>query len=228
VDNGETEEPRPRRLTRAETKARTRARLLDAAAQVFARKGFGGASVDEIAESAGYSTGALYANFGSKDELFVELLAARTGSRQAEAAVIVSDDGGSLDEVKAGMNRQLIDVAEKDADIAPLQAELWLYALRRRPELLARLADQFRVNRDSLTDVLTERGRARGQAENLPFEDLATVVLALFQGLVQLRRTDPELVPDDLYGTALGWLFTGSNRLAKEQGEKRGEGRQQR
>jgi AcrR family transcriptional regulator len=216
VDNDDSEEPRPRRLTRAETKARTRTRLLDAAAKVFARKGFGGASVEEIAETAGYSTGALYANFGSKDELFLELLASRTSYRQAEAATIVSDHGGSIDEVKAGMNRFLIDVADKDADIAPLQAELWLYAIR-RPELLEQLASQFRDNRDSLTTVLAERGRARGWAQSLPSEDLATVVLALFQGLVQLRRTDPALVPEELYGTALNWLFAGSNRLAKEQ-----------
>src|ERR1035438_2954546 len=67
----------PRRLTRAETRARTREQLLDAAAFVFARKGFAGASVEEIAESAGYSTGALYSNFESKEQLFLELLSAR-------------------------------------------------------------------------------------------------------------------------------------------------------
>ena len=66
---------KPRRLTRAEAKARTRRRLLDAAARTFARKGYAGASVEEIAEAAGYSIGALYSNFGGKEELFLELMA---------------------------------------------------------------------------------------------------------------------------------------------------------
>lgn len=66
-----------RRLTRAEAKARTRQQVLDAAARVFAQKGYAGASVEEIAESAGYSIGALYSNFASKERLFLELMSAR-------------------------------------------------------------------------------------------------------------------------------------------------------
>ncbi|WP_406205631.1 TetR family transcriptional regulator [Streptomyces decoyicus] len=58
--------PRAKRLTRAEAKARTRELPLDAAAETFARKGYDGASVEEIADSAGYSIGALYFNFGGK------------------------------------------------------------------------------------------------------------------------------------------------------------------
>jgi AcrR family transcriptional regulator len=211
------DEPRSRRLTRAETKARTRARLLDAAAQVFARKGFSGASVEDIAETAGFSTGALYSNFTSKDELFVQLLASRSSHRLIEAAAMVTDPGSSLDELQSVLSQFLVDVADKDVDLAPLQAEFWLYAIR-RPELLEHLAAQFRSNRDSLATVLADRARDRGQPGNVPFDDLATVTLALFQGLVQLRRTDPELVPADLYGTAMHWLFVGIYRLAREEG----------
>ncbi len=82
---------RPPRLTRAETKAQTRQRLLDAAAHVFAREGFAGASVDEIAGVAGFTTGALYSNFATKEELFLELLAHRSITRVAEAAALLSD-----------------------------------------------------------------------------------------------------------------------------------------
>ena len=66
-------EPR-RRLTQAEAKERTRQQLLAAAARVFAQKGFAGASLEEIAEAAGYSTGAVYYNFAGKEELFLELI----------------------------------------------------------------------------------------------------------------------------------------------------------
>jgi len=62
------------RLNRGERKAETRARLLQAGARVFARDGFHDASLDTIAEVAGYSKGAVYSNFATKDELFVALI----------------------------------------------------------------------------------------------------------------------------------------------------------
>jgi AcrR family transcriptional regulator len=204
------DEPRPRRLTRAETKARTRSLLLDAAAQVFARKGYAGASVEEIAESAGFSTGALYSNFASKDELFIELLSSRSSSRLAEAATIVSDPEDSIEDSRKGLSQLLLDVADKDKDLAPLQAEFWLYAIR-RPEFQEHLVAQFRTQRDALSGVLADRAEGRGQSGDAPFDDVATVLLALFQGLVQLRRVDPALVPEELYGTAVHWLFVGLN-----------------
>lgn len=102
VTDGEGAAPRRKRLTRAEARARTRQQLLDAAAGVFARKGFAGASVEEIAESAGYSTGALYFNFDSKEQLFLDLLAERRSravERQAAAVAEIlgagRDDGGA-------------------------------------------------------------------------------------------------------------------------------------
>src|SRR2546423_7431059 len=69
------------RLTRAERQAQTRRELLDAAARVFVRRGFQGSSVEEIAAEAGYTRGAFYSNFRSKEELFVELLRDRVYTR---------------------------------------------------------------------------------------------------------------------------------------------------
>jgi AcrR family transcriptional regulator len=62
-----------KRLSRQEKKAETRARLLEAAESVFARRGFHAASVEEVAEEAGFSTGAVYSNFGGKEDLFLAL-----------------------------------------------------------------------------------------------------------------------------------------------------------
>ena len=79
-----------RRLSQAEAKEQTRQQLLAAAARVFAQKGFGGASLEEIAETAGYTTGALYYNFTGKEQLFLELLnvgMTRQAARRAEAAL---------------------------------------------------------------------------------------------------------------------------------------------
>src|SRR5438105_12586486 len=74
------------RLTRAEQQAKTRAALLEAAAQVFIERGFLGASVEAITERAGYTRGAFYSNFDSKEELFAELLQERVYTIYAEMA----------------------------------------------------------------------------------------------------------------------------------------------
>lgn len=74
------------RLTREESQARTRTRLLECAPQVVAREGFEGASIDKITEAAGYSKGAFYSNFSSKDEFFLVLLEHHAGQDVVEIA----------------------------------------------------------------------------------------------------------------------------------------------
>ena len=80
------------RLTRAEQRDVTRTRLLDAAEKVFVDRGFHAASVDDVAEEAGYSKGAVYSNFENKDELFLAVLERRVDSRALAAGSAVPDD----------------------------------------------------------------------------------------------------------------------------------------
>ena len=195
------------RLTRAEAKARTRELLLDAAARVFAQKGLAGASVDEIAAAAGYSIGAVYSNFGSKEQLFVELLKERANDRVTQATEIAADAEPA--EAQRAFSRLLVEVADKDVDFAPLQAEFWLYAVR-NPELMEAYAERMREPRDLLTQLV-----ARSVPDPERAGELSAIVIALFQGLVRMRRVDPDSVPDELFGRALRWLFTGA--LADEE-----------
>ena len=81
---------RPARLTRAQQQAMTRERLLAAAERVFARHGYGGASIDLISAEAGYSKGAIYSNFESKEAVFLELLRLYMERDMAELERIVS------------------------------------------------------------------------------------------------------------------------------------------
>src|SRR5260370_33034683 len=81
---------RPVRLTRAQQQALTRERLLAAAERVLARHGYGGASIDLISAEAGYSKGAIYSNFESKEAVFLELLRVYMERDTAELARIVS------------------------------------------------------------------------------------------------------------------------------------------
>lgn len=75
--------PTPKRLTRDESREQTRAKLIASARAVFATEGFGGASVDRIAEEAGFTKGAFYSNFESKEDIFLQLL---EGSSSDQAA----------------------------------------------------------------------------------------------------------------------------------------------
>lgn len=199
---------RPRRLTRAQAKARTRELLIDAAAEVFARKGFAGASVEEIAEQAGFSIGALYSNFPGKRELFVALMDERGQQRVREASAILEERPGH-GRLRAALGQALVDVADKDMDLAALQAEFWLYAVR-HPEVMDTLAGQRRRTAAELEQLINTRlGRdPRGYPTGLSAR-VAIVVTALFDGLVRQRRIDPASVPPELYADALAWLFSG-------------------
>jgi AcrR family transcriptional regulator len=205
-----------KRLSRAEAKARTRELLLEAAARTFAVKGFAGASVDEIAEAAGFSVGALYSNFANKEQLFVELLSTRAITRITEAGDILEDGEEGLQDPMDALGRLLVDVADKDMDFAPLHAEFWLYAVR-NPSLLDTFAARMREPRKALEHLVGGRIERDGNPAGVPVANVAVVVHALFQGLVQQRRIDPASVPDDLFGQALCWLFTGLK--SEDQGE---------
>jgi AcrR family transcriptional regulator len=208
-----SEEAGPRRrLTRAEAKARTREQLLDAAAQVFAEKGYAGASVEDIAEAAGYSTGALYSNFGSKQALFVELMQAwrsRGASRQAaQAARIIEDDVLADQDPLALLAQRLERVTDRSTEAAALQAEFWLYAVR-NPEAMQVLAQTTAERVDALTPLITHIMGRYGASPDIAPDAATRIALGLFAGLARQRRIDPEAVPAELITLGLQWLLNG-------------------
>lgn len=221
-----TDVPRRQRLTRAEAKARTRELLLESAAQTFARKGFAGSSVEEIAESAGFSIGALYSNFSNKEELFLELAATYHSDRIAEAAKVVLNESpdGTLKSVRK-VGRILVDAAKEDSDFALLQAEFWLYAVR-NPDVLDTMAERMRQPRQALEELVGEALERQATPPEANARSVATVVAALFDGLIRQRRIDPDSVSDELFGLAMRWVFSGIdadgvNRPAKKPRAKR-------
>lgn len=200
------------RLTRAEAKARTRDQLLDAAALVFAQKGYAGASVDEIAEAAGYSTGALYSNFDSKEKLFLELMStwrSRNIARQAaHVAAIISDDTADGRDSVALLARRLEKVTDRSVEAAALQAEFWLYAVR-NPAAMQILAEKTDERIEVLTPLVSRVMQQYGADAGAPPETATRVALALYQGLARQRRIDPAAVPPGLFTLGLEWLLAG-------------------
>ncbi|WP_225056200.1 TetR/AcrR family transcriptional regulator [Nocardia sp. alder85J] len=166
-------------------------------------------SNEEIAETAGYSIGALYSNFEGKDHLFLELLSSRAGDRVAAAAEAIATAGGEGYTAARGLGRVMADAADNDVRAAALHAEFWLYAVR-NPAVMATLSDGMRATHRSLQQLILSEFRRRGtHAEHPPIERIATVVFALYEGLVEQRRIDRDAVPEQLFEDALTWLFTG-------------------
>lgn len=208
------ERSRPSRLSRKEAKARTRALLLDAAAKVFAHNGYAGASVDDVAEEAGFSTGALYSNFAGKEDLFLALFSERNRERTGETIEAVLDPAVSGEQRRAKIAEMLLD---QDPEEAMLQTEFWLFAMR-NPELQGQIATQVRGNRDSLSKALAVWASNHERPDNIAFDELATVLIAVFRGLIHMRRTDPTLVTTELYATASRWLIEGATSIAGHRG----------
>jgi AcrR family transcriptional regulator len=206
--NGDSDLPLLRRPTRAEGKTRTRELLLAAAARAFARKGFAGASVEEIAQTAGFSVGALYSNFASKEELFLELSATYSSGLIAKAADALREHGPGTGALAAELGRMLIQAADSGGDFALLSSEFWLYAMR-NPRVLDAMAARMRGPREALAALVEADLEERGAPAEASAESVAAVVAALFEGLARQRLIDPDRIPRDLFGLALKWIFTG-------------------
>ncbi len=173
------------RLTRQESRLETRARLLESAAQLFARGGYEGASVDLIAESAGYSKGAFYSNFESKEAIFLELLDAHKRREIDALAQILAQD------IPASELLSLIRDSESDRgsdfNFGLLSAEFQLQACRDKTfaKTYARL---HRTHRDTMAGLVTKLFAKLGRTPPSAPKDLADIIMALTTGL-SLQRT---------------------------------------
>jgi len=199
-----------RRLSRDERKAETRTALLDAASRVFARRGYHAAAVDEVAEEAGFSTGALYSNFDGKEDLFLALLQ-REIERQVAAVAAVVADRETLDERARGGAEYWIEFLDREPELVLLFMEFWAFAVR-NPEVRSRFAARYAEVRSSLARIIDQGARELGVELARPPEQLAMAIDALADGFALQKLADPESVPDELFGDALAMLLEGARR----------------
>jgi AcrR family transcriptional regulator len=201
------------RMTREQSKAHTRERLLDAARSVFARGGFHGASVEEIASEAGFSTGALYSNFDGKEDLFLALMEREIAAHAREIAVAVGTRA-SVDERARGGARQWMTMIEREPELLLLFMEFWAYGVR-DPRVRPKVAARFAQVRELLTRLIADGVREFDLELALPAEQLAVAIDALADGIARQKLADPGAVPDELMGKVLSILFAGATRPAK-------------
>lgn len=207
------EAPPRRRKTRAQAQAQTRQRLLEAAATTFARKGYTAASLDEIADAAGYSVGAVYSNFSSKEQLFSELMAERAADRVETVAAALQSAREQPGSALGELGRMLIDAADKNIEVAALQTEFWLHAIR-NPDTMDILATSTGGTLELLRNVVAGLLDDHNVDQSIVTpETFAVVVLALYQGLIRQRRTEPSRVSEELFGQVLSWQLAGMPKL---------------
>jgi AcrR family transcriptional regulator len=182
--------------------------LLDAAERVFLRWGLQGSSVEEIAAEAGYTRGAFYSNFNSKDELFVELLHARVYDRYAQMAQDAREQPGTPRErLRWGIERMREMYEEDQGDWL---FRLWLECLTQaaRDDEFRKLAATFwSGNRALMAERTKEVFKEVGRKPPLPPEHFGTAMIALDVGLFVQHMVDPDAVPLDLYVPLYDLLF---------------------
>jgi AcrR family transcriptional regulator len=210
-----------KRLSREEQRALTKARLITSARIVFARRGFHQALLEEIAEEAGYSTGAIYANFDGKEDLFLAVLDDHVAARVRAVEQAVSEASTPAQRARAGADDWMRFLRE-DPDWYRLFIEFWSYA-QRDPELRARVATRFAAFPKANAQLIQAGARNVGIA--LP-EGLAnaagTLFTALADGLALMKLLDPEAVPDELFGDALAALYQLITQANQRRAEARG------
>lgn len=200
-----------KRLTRAESRERTKERLLAAAAELFASRGVNGTSVEQIAERAGYTRGAFYGNFEDKHELVVELLARRRAQEAEEVAALA---GGSFDDVMARLREWHLERARHLPDWFALRTELTLYALR-NPEARPSVGEGEAEARRLLEGGLTSAFAAHGVEPPADPAFLALIVHALEDGLLRQRYLSPEGTDDGVIADATALLVRAWVALAR-------------
>jgi AcrR family transcriptional regulator len=185
----------------------SRARLLDAAAEVFARHGYERATIDEIARAAGLSKGSVYWNFASKEELFLALLDERV-DRPAEAVMDISRSAPREQPTAQAVDAGMAALVREQPEFVQLLVDYWAAAVR-DPRLRKRYIARQQRLRESVADVL----RAR-QPPDLPFalppEHVATAFVALATGLALEVLLDPDGVPSGLFGEMLSLTYDGN------------------
>jgi AcrR family transcriptional regulator len=187
---------------RSERRARTRAQLLEAAAHVYARRGFDAATLDDIAEEAGFTKGAVYDHFGSKENLLFALLDEHLAAQIAEQMALFDVSRETAERPRPGADRWMAELME-DPDSFRLFVEAWVRS-QRDGELSARV----RAGMDAWRETFKSFGRQR-VAEvgfDVPeemLEPVANVMLALAIGVGIIKLTDPDGVPEPLLGASL-------------------------
>jgi AcrR family transcriptional regulator len=196
-----------KRLSRAERQDLTRAALLDAAIHLFVERGIDATSIEEVTAYAGFTRGAFYSNFASKDELVIE--AGRRFLENLHAAALpvgrVPEEPGNAYKERV---ERLRPVAEGGPDI--FLAEFTLYAIR-HPEIAEAMAELHRRQLQPAVEFVKTQLHAAGAKKpaGVSYETLANIVQCLTFATVFFGRIDAPVAAERSVEIATRALFNG-------------------
>jgi AcrR family transcriptional regulator len=192
------------RLTRERRRQQTRDVLVAAATEVFAERGYEGASLEEIAERAGFTRGAIYKNFAGKEELFFAVTD-RLNEQVIEAFRAIAPESAKAKEWDISRLAEMWRAsAGSFEELFTIYKEYELYVLR-NPSARRRAVVQRRKQRALVAAFIDEVAQRSGITLRLPATILAGVILAAADGLAYTSRVDGE----DLFGPFLEVLNAG-------------------
>ena len=186
------------------TRVDTREKLFEAAARVFEEQGIGGASIETIAAAAGFTRGAFYSNFDSKDELIIAMLEDHVAQSARRHLDLLARHRNLADFIEA---MKTMDRGQQDPlGRSPLlHTEMILFVARaekRRPELAKRL----RAGRKLIADIIETTAKNTGKDPGLSPAWWGSIVLAMEDGFDLHRLIDPETTPADSFVRAISDL----------------------
>ena len=192
-----------KRLSRAEQAERNRALVLEAARRVFLARGYQGATLEQIADEAGFSKGVVYSQFKNKADLFLALLEDRIAERAAQNARLAES-------LPPGEVRALVDQLARGDQATPgwqlLVIEFRVHAAR-DPELSRRYAAAHARTVEALASVLERVFAHDGQAPVLPARQLAELTLALSTGSTLEQAANPDALGGEQLAGQLATLL---------------------
>jgi AcrR family transcriptional regulator len=181
-----------------------RRRLLDAALEVFAERGFDTANLDQVAASAGLSKGAIYSNFTSKDDLFYAMMSEQVLVRveSVRTALAARTAYGYEPQNLRDIGGLLTEAFTEQREWRLVFLDFWRRAIR-DDDVRTRFIAHRRTMRDAIVDGVRQILGEDPPLGDFTVDDVVTVVLALSNGLAIEQYIDPNAVSDDLFGRVL-------------------------
>ena len=170
----------PTRLSREATQEQTRLRLIEAAWQHIAERGFAATTVRDIARAAGYTQGAFYSNFSSKEGLLLDLLREHKRAVTHNMQRLFEQANDDFDAMLAALRTWSRELSQ-DTRPALLAAELQLMAAR-QPEFGAAYAELMNEQRDAYAQLIASQFERQGKRPPAPVSELAAALMAMVMG----------------------------------------------
>jgi AcrR family transcriptional regulator len=199
---------RQSRLTRAQAKGQTRERLLEAARRVFVERGFHATTLDQVAEEAGHTKGAVYSAFESKADLFLAIFEERIRRRAGEVKRIATR-ANSLAELAQAGERFWIATLRNEREWSLLLLEFEIYAAR-DAVLRKRLAGILGLYRSAMCEAIEAVAAASGERLAVPAERLTVATLALGNGIMLEGLTGATSDTVEVYRAAFALFLRGA------------------